>query len=248
VAAALRRIEPARRLCQKQAAQGAENPVSRTQVIIGIVVVALLAVGGFAWYTMGGGQSSGAFPAATVGAASVATADDRTLGNPKAPIVVIEYAAPMCPHCAHLNETGIPVLKKDYIDTGKVFYIFRVFPIGQPDIAAESIARCLPADNYFQFIDLLFRNQAKWDPENGITDVHGGLVAMGRIAGLSGDQVDACIANKDAQKRIMDVAQDAQTRYGISGTPTFVINGEVQTAGAMWETLKAKLDSLLAKK
>lgn len=222
--------------------------MSRNQVLLGIIVAALLALGGAAWYFMGGNASESPVAGAAAGPAAVATAYDRTQGNPKAPITVIEYAAPMCPHCAHMNAEGIPILKAKYIDTGKVFYIFRVFPIGQPDVAAESIARCLPADNYFQFIDLLYRNQAKWDPEYGITDVQGGLVAMGRIAGLSGDQVLACIADKNAQKHIIDTAQDAATRYGINGTPTFVVNGEVQTPGAPWSDIKTKLDSLLAKK
>ena len=225
--------------------------MSRNQVLLGIIVAALLALGGAAWFFMGGGGGNSAespVPGASGGPASVATAYDRTQGNPKAPITVIEYAAPMCPHCAHMNAEGIPVLKAKYIDTGKVFYIFRVFPIGHADVAAESIARCLPADNYFQFIDLLYRNQAKWDPEYGITDVQGGLVAMGRIAGLSGDQVLACIADKNAQKHVIDVAQDGASRYGINGTPTFVVNGEVQTPGAPWQDIKAKLDSLLAKK
>ncbi len=176
------------------------------------------------------------------------TADDRTLGDPKAKIVAIEYAAPMCPHCAHFNAEGIPTLKSQYIDTGKVFYIFRVFPIGQPDVGAESLARCLPADNYFAFIDQLYRNQEKWDPEYGVQDVEGGLIAQARIAGFSEDQARACMKDKDKNARVMAVAQDAQTRYGISGTPTFVINGEVQTPGAPWSEIKAKLDSLLAKK
>jgi protein-disulfide isomerase len=216
-------------------------------VLIGIVVLALVVLSAAAWYVLGSGPGD-SIPGGATGSGTVATAYDKTQGNPKAPITVIEYAAPMCPHCARMNEEGIPILKASYIDTGKVFYIFRVFPIGQPDIAAESIARCLPADKYFQFIDLLYRNQAKWDPENGITDVHGGLVAMGRIAGLSGEQVDQCIADRDVQRHTMDVAQDASTRYGVNGTPTFVINGEVQTPGAPWPDIKAKLDSLLAKK
>jgi protein-disulfide isomerase len=223
--------------------------VSRNQVLLGIIVAALLILGGAAWYMMRPDQ--GAVLASTTPAAStgpVATADDRTMGNPKAPITVIEYASPMCPHCAHMNEEGIPVLKRDYIDTGKVFYIFRVFPIGAPDLPAEGLARCLPADKYFQFIDLLYGNQAKWDPEYNVTDVAGGLTQLGRIAGLSGDKIQSCMTDKDSQKRVMAVAQDAQTRYGITGTPTFVINGEVQTAGAPWADIKAKLDSLLAKK
>ncbi len=223
--------------------------MSRNQILLGIIVVALLIVGGGAWYMMRPAQGDMlATGAATPGSTAAATADDRTLGNPKAPITVIEYASPMCPHCAHMNEEGIPVLKKDYIDTGKVFYIFRVFPIGAPDLPAEGLARCLPADNYFQFIDLLYRNQAKWDPEYNVTDVAGGLTNLGRIAGLSGDKIQSCMTDQAAQKRVMAVAQDAQTRYGITGTPTFVINGEVQTAGAPWSDIKAKLDSLLAKK
>jgi protein-disulfide isomerase len=221
--------------------------VSRSQILIGLVVLALLAVGGAAWYLFAGSPTPSA-PAALTSAG--ATGHDRTMGDPKAPITVIEYAAPMCPHCAHFNEQGFPHLKADYIDKGKVFYIFRTFPIGQPDVAAEAIARCLPADNYFQFIDLLFRNQAKWDPENGITGqgVHDGLIGLARIAGLSGDKADACINDKDEQTRIMAVEQDAMTRYGINGTPSFIVNGEVLAAGSVWPDLKQKLDSLLAKK
>jgi len=222
--------------------------VSRTQVLIGIVVLAILLVGGAAYFLIGSGttQPAGLSSAISLGGA---VPGDMTLGSSKAPITFIEYAAPMCPHCARFNEEIIPHLRADYIDKGKVFYIFRVFPIGQADVPAEAIARCQPADNYFQFIDLLFRNQAKWDPENGVTDVRGGLIAVSRIAGMSAEQVDACMNNQDEQKRIMAVAQDAATRYGVTGTPTLVINGDVQQAGGMpWTELKAKLDSLLAKK
>ncbi|MEI9989623.1 MAG: thioredoxin domain-containing protein [Rhizomicrobium sp.] len=220
--------------------------MSRNQILVGAVVLALVVLGAVAWYVMGNSGGAAIVPAA--GASTNLTAEDRTLGNPKAKIVAIEYAAPMCPHCARFNEEGIPVLKSQYIDTGKVFYIFRVFPIGQPDVAAESLARCLPADNYFAFIDQLYRNQDKWDPENGVQDVEGGLVGQARIAGMSADQAVACMRDKDKNARVMAVSQDAQTRYGINGTPTFVINGEVQTAGAQWPEIKAKLDSLLAKK
>ena len=220
--------------------------MSRNQILIGAVVLALVVLGGIAWYVMGGSGGSPAIPPG--GGASNLTADDRALGNPKAKIVAIEYAAPMCPHCARFNEEGIPVLKSQYVDTGKVYYIFRVFPIGQPDVAAESLARCLPADNYFAFIDQLYRNQEKWDPEYGVQDVEGGLLAQARIAGFSDDQARACMRDKDKNARVMAVSQDAQTRFGINGTPTFVINGEVQTPGAQWPEIKAKLDSLLAKK
>ena len=222
--------------------------MSRTQVLIGIVVLAILLVAGAAYFLLGRSPTE---PSALASGISLdgAVPGDMTLGSSKAPITMIEYAAPMCPHCARFNEEIIPHLRAEYIDKGKVFYIFRVFPIGAADVPAAAIAHCQPADNYFQFIDLLFRNQAKWDPENGVTDVRGGLIAVSRIAGMSAEQVDACMNNQDEQKRIMAVAQDAATRYGVTGTPTLVINGDVQQAGGMpWTELKAKLDSLLAKK
>jgi protein-disulfide isomerase len=213
--------------------------MSRNQGLLIALVVALVFGVAAAWYFL-----HPPAPVLPVGA----VAGDRTMGDPRAPIVAIEYAAPQCPFCAEMNNTGIPRLKADYIDKGKVFYIFRVYPIGAADIPAESIARCLPADKYFSFIDLLYRNQAKWDPENGVQDVHGGLVAMARIAGLSKEKVDQCIADEDTRKQIIAVAQDAEKRFGINGTPTFVLNGEVQTPGATWDEIKSTLDSLLAKK
>jgi len=212
--------------------------MSRNQGLL-IALVAAIAVGAAAaWYFL-----RPPVPVIPV----FAVAGDHTMGDPHAPIVAIEYAAPQCPFCAEMNNTGITVLKRDYIDTGKVFYIFRVYPIGPADIPAESIARCLPADKYFPFIDLLYRNQAKWDPENGVRDVRGGLVAMVRIVGLDEARVDRCVDDKDTQKQIIAVAEDAEKRFGINGTPTFVVNGEVQTPGATWNEIKSKLDSLLAK-
>jgi protein-disulfide isomerase len=174
--------------------------------------------------------------------------DDRTLGSLNAPVKMLEYAAPSCPHCAHFDETVFPLIKQKYIDTGKVFYIFRTFPLNPSDGAAEAIARCLPADKYFWFLDLLFRNQKTWDPEYEITDVRGGLIQVARIAGMSAEKVDQCIAGKDEQDRINQVAQDGEQKYNITGTPTFIINGEiVQAEDATWPALQAKFDSLLSK-
>ena len=220
--------------------------MSRNQVLIGIVVLGLLLLGIGAYLYLGNGSPE---VTADKSPTSNIVPSDRTQGSPTAPITVIEYAAPMCPHCARFNAEIIPLLKSNYIDKGKVYYVFRVYPIGAADVPAEALARCQPADNYFQFIDLLFRNQAKWDPENGVADVHGALLSLSRIAGMSAEQADSCMNDKNAQNRIMTVAQEAVARYGISGTPTLIINGEVELAGGMpWTTLKAKLDSLLATK
>lgn len=221
--------------------------MTRKQLTIGLAVIALIALGVIAYLVLFPATADDTLAAGDKASVAV-TASDRTLGNPKAPVTMLEYAAPTCPHCAHFNEELFPKLKKEYIDTGKVFYIFRVFPLNQVDLAAEALARCLPAENYFQFIDLLFRNQPKWDPEYGVQDVHGGLVAMGRIAGMSEQQVDQCMSNKAQLDRASKVGMDGQTKYSITGTPTFVINGEVHSAGYTWEQLKTELDNMLKKK
>lgn len=226
--------------------------MNRNQLIIAVVAVVIIIAAAVGYYEFFPSQTtSGAIPdaAASTGPGYTITADDRTMGNPKAKVVMIEYAAPTCPHCAHFNETVFPFVKQNYIQTGKVYYVFRVFPLHPTDGAAEAMARCLPADNYFEFIDLLFRNQAKWDWEYGVSDLHGALVSMGRLAGMTPEKVDSCIADKAMAERINKVAMDGQTRYNITGTPTFVINGVVHQSGEMGTPadLQSVLDPLLRK-
>ncbi|HEY5237352.1 MAG TPA: DsbA family protein [Rhizomicrobium sp.] len=221
--------------------------MTRNQFLITLIAVAIIAAAVAAYFIWTPGSADDI--TANGGSAAVTVmADDRTMGNPKAKVTVLEYAALTCPHCAHFNETVFPLLKKNYIDTGKVYYVLRIFPLNQLDGAAEAMARCLPPDNYFQFVDLLFRNQPKWDPEYGITDPHAGLVQMGRIAGMSADQVDKCIGDKAQSDRINKVGMDGQIKYNISATPTFIIDGQVHAGAYTWQDLQTFLDSQLKKK
>jgi protein-disulfide isomerase len=141
-----------------------------------------------------------------------------------------------------------PTLKSNYIDTGKVYYVFRTFPIGPQDIAAESLARCLPKEQYFAFIDLLFKHQEVWDPEYGVTNVQAGLVEVASSAGLSQDKAVSCMQNQAETARINKSAQDAIQKYNINSTPSFVINGTVKAGGFDQDSLKKFLDAELAKK
>ena len=223
--------------------------MNRRQMLVGLVVLAIVALGVVAYFLFSGSSDDENLASGATKYTVTIVPDDRTLGNPKAPIQMVEYAAPSCPHCAYFDMNMFPYLKKNYIDTGKVYYIFRVLPLSQVDVAAESMARCLPADNYFQFIDLLFRNQPKWDPDGyAIPDVHGALVDMGKIAGMSADQVDSCINNAAANKRATDVGQEAETKYGITGTPTFIVNGEIAPPFESSDDVKKYLDQKLAQK
>jgi len=219
--------------------------MARKTWIILAVVVALLAGGG-AWYFLGGSSDSAA---AAPQASDPITDHDMTMGNPKAKVVFIEYAAPMCPHCAHFNNDILPEIKKAYIDTGKVFYVFRVFPIGAPDGVAEKLARCLPKAKYFPFMDQLFHSQPQWDPEYGVQDVRGALLEQARIAGMSEEQFNACNADAKEEAAINQVAGDGQARYNITGTPTIVINGVNASPGTVptLEQMRGFLDAALGK-
>ena len=214
-------------------------------IILGLVV--LLAAGAIGW-SMGlfGGSSD-----ATSAKGYELVPTDRTQGNPKSPVVLIEYAAPSCPVCAAFNVQAFPQIKAKYIDTNKIFYVFRVFPLRPDDGEAEKIARCLPEDKYFSFIDLLFKNQPKWDVEYGVQapeGVHEGLVLLGRIAGMSREQVDQCMVNKAEDDRINKVSADGEARYSITGTPTFILNGvSVGSGNIPYETMSKLLDTELAK-
>jgi protein-disulfide isomerase len=225
--------------------------LNRNQLLIGLVAIAVVALGVAVYFVYFAGSSSeDALPNGPGQQYNVQlTKWDRTIGSPKAPVMIVEYAAPTCPHCAYFDMNVFPELKQKLIDTGKVFYVFRVYPLSQYDIAAESIARCLPEDNYFQFIDLLFRNQSKWDPDGyQIPDVHAALVDMGGTAGLNPQQVDTCIGNQAVAQHAAQVGEDAQTKYQITGTPTFIINGVIRGGFENFKEMQDYLAPMLQKK
>lgn len=218
--------------------------MSRNTLLMVLGLVVLIAAGGAAYYfTSGSGNTASAKGYEIVPA-------DRTLGNRSAKVVLIEYAAPTCPVCANFNANTFPRLKAEYIDTGKILYVFRMFPLRSDDGSAEKIARCLPEDKYFAFIDLLFKNQPKWDWEYGLKppEVHEGLVLLGRIAGMSREQVDQCMVNKAEDDRINQVSSEAQSRYSVNATPTFILNGtSIGSGNIPFDSLSKLLDTEIAK-
>lgn len=180
---------------------------------------------------------------------------DNVHGSPNAPIVMVEYASMTCPHCAAFQRDIIPQLTKEYIDTGKVKLVFREFPLDGAATMAAALARCQKGDNYFAFIDLLFKNQDKWwfslfqNQQNEVTreKVVDNLVEMGRFAGMSRDQVVHCIDDKANLDIVQANWQEGQTRYSVNSTPTILINGEVHRGEISFDALKKVLDPLLAK-
>jgi len=220
--------------------------LSRKTLWILAGVIVLIAAAGIGYYLTSGSSTD-----ASGGAGYELVPTDRTLGNRNSKVVLIEYGAPSCPVCAAFNAQTFPQIRAKYIDTGKVFYVFRMFPLRSDDGMAEKIARCLPEDKYLTFIDLLFKNQPKWDVEFGVQSpegVHAGLVQVGRIAGMSAEQVDQCMVNKAEDDRINKVASDGEARYGINATPTFILNGvKIGSGNLPFDTVSKLLDAELAK-
>lgn len=151
------------------------------------------------------------------------TADDRILGRADAPITIFEYASLTCPHCAAFNADTLPRVKLDWIDTGKAKLIFRDYPLDRLALNAASVARCVPTDRFFEFIDSLFRNQANWFDAN---DSDKSLARVAKLSGLGQEQVDTCLKDDKLTNFIVGERFTADSRYGVKSTPTFFVNGK----------------------
>jgi protein-disulfide isomerase len=169
---------------------------------------------------------------------------EMTMGSPDAPVTLIEYAMFNCPHCAEFNETMFPRIKQDYIDTGKVRLIFREVYFNRPSLWAGMIARCAPQDRYFGLVDVLFDTQESWALESDPQALMGKLYGIGRQAGLSDAEIDACMQDRAFAEALVAEYQKNAAADGIEATPTFVINGETQR-DLPWDQLPAKLDEAL---
>ena len=168
--------------------------------------------------------------------------DDMAMGNPKAPVTVIEYASASCPHCARFNNNVFPDFKKKYLDTGKVHYVFREFLTEPVQVAGAGflLARCAPKDRYFQVLDDFFHGQAKMY-ETG--DIKSLLLSAGKNAGMSEDQVMACFKDEAAAKALNERVM-RHANEGVDSTPTFVING-TKLADLDHEAVLADLDAAI---
>jgi protein-disulfide isomerase len=153
------------------------------------------------------------------------TAQDRILGNPKAPITIIEYASLSCPHCAHFENEVLPAIQKKWIDTGKARLVMRDFPLNPPALDAEVLARCLPPSRYYPLVRTMFANQDEW-VKDGWRDA---LQRLLKFDGINKAAFDKCFA-KEKYKKLQDEVVGsrlvAAQQLGVDATPTFFINGK----------------------
>lgn len=171
---------------------------------------------------------------------------DRTLGSPDAPIKVVEYSSLTCGHCAAFHNGELQKIKEAYIDTGKVQFIFKEYPLNEPAVVASQVLRCMPAEEFTNFMALLFQQQDKWAYE---ADYQNKLIQYAKLAGLGEEKAKACIANIDLKKRIVGDMQQGHDKYQIASTPTFIVNGgaKVVVGHQPFSFFQSTFDELLKK-
>jgi protein-disulfide isomerase len=169
---------------------------------------------------------------------------DMALGPKDAAVTITEYASMTCPHCAAFNEQVFPKIKSEYIDTGKVRYVFREFPLDIKAAAGSMLSRCIAKDDapkYFAVTDMLFRQQNDWVMKN-TTET---LTRIGKQAGLTQQQVEACLKDQALLDKIAADQKYASDVLKVDSTPTFFINGEKIKGEASFDEFAKKINPLL---
>lgn len=222
---------------------------------LGIAALALVLVAGLGlWFA--GQRSPAALPllpfeaqaqeTATAAPAEAPVIDDMTIGNPDAKVTLIEYASYTCPHCAHFHAEVFGKLKADYIDTGKIRFVFREVYFDRYGLWAAMMARCGGPVRYFGISGILFDTQRDWAAGDDPAVIVGNLKKIGRTAGMDDATLDMCLNDKAKAEALVAYYQKTATADKVEGTPTLVINGTTHS-NMSYDELKALLDAELAK-
>ena len=166
---------------------------------------------------------------------------DVALGSDKAPVTIIEYASMTCPHCAHFSETTFPELKKRYIDTGKVRFIFREFPFDKVAAAGFMLARCAGKDRYMAVVETLFAKQSEWV----VNEPRAPLENIAKQLGFTDETFKQCLTNQKVLDDIEVVRNRAVQKLGVNSTPTFFVNGKKLVGDVAIDTLAKEIDPYL---
>lgn len=168
---------------------------------------------------------------------------DLSVGKDDAPVTVIEYASMTCSHCAAFHNKSYPELKKRYIETGKVRYILREFPLDPLAAGAFMLARCAGKDKYYPLVETLFQQQQQWVVQKPIEP----LFAIARQAGFTRESFDSCLKDQKMLEGIEAVRNRGTEKFGVNSTPTFFINGKIYRGALSIEDLEKAIDPLLPK-
>ncbi|QBF33813.1 DsbA family protein [Thalassococcus sp. S3] len=202
-----------------------------TRIVAALAACVVLGLGVFAWSSFSGSPTP-ANP--LVGAANAQeSAEDidtsgiveMTMGSEDAPVTVIEYASYTCPHCATFHQGPFKQLKADYIDTGKVQFVYREVYFDRFGLWASMVARCAGPDKFFGITEVLYQDQPNWSRAGGPTEIVDELRRIGRLAGIENETLEACLQDGDKARTLVAWYQQNAEEHGVNSTPSFVING-----------------------
>ena len=216
--------------------------ISRRQFVAGSSAVALMGTA----FSAAGFRLIGPAFAQSPSLADIAVAGtlgDEVVGKADAPVTIIEYASMTCSHCATFHNTTYPVLKQRYIDTGKVRYIMREFPLDPLAAAGFMLARCAGKDKFYPMIEVLFQKQKEWAVQQPIPP----LTAIAKQAGFTQESFEACLKDQKIYDGLNTVKKRGAEVHGVEATPTFFINGEKKSGDMPIEDLAKLIDAKLAK-
>lgn len=189
--------------------------------------------------------------AASKGASSKKTIDltalkiddnDFVIGSRNAKIVMIEYSSLSCPHCKDFHANIFKKIKDEYIDTGKVLYVYRSFPTNRSALAGSKLCQCVEKSDFFKMLTTLFEAQSSWAYTNNYTTA---LLNIAKLGGISEAKFKTCQEDKKLEEAILKVALDASNKLHITGTPTFFINGDEISGERPFSAFKEIFDKKL---
>jgi len=164
------------------------------------------------------------------------------LGNKNAKVTVIEYASMTCVHCANFHKTVYPKIKENYIDTNKIKFIFRDFPLDKQALFGSVLAKCAPKEKYFDFVKLILSTQKKWI-SNDDTFMEK-LSNIGKLAGLDENKINSCFKNEKLVDKIIQTRASGEKKYNIESTPSLIIN-EKKYSAMSYENFEKIIESLI---
>ena len=167
---------------------------------------------------------------------------EMALGKPDAPITVVEYSSMTCGHCANFHKNVFPYLKEKYIDTGKVYFVHREFPLDPLAAAVSMLVRCSPKDKYFDMLSLFFENQTTWIRTDNPVDA---LLKLSKQVGFTSESFKACLTDQKLLDDINAGRERAADKFRVDGTPAFFFNGRAQKGIGSKEDLDKALAPFL---
>lgn len=196
-------------------------------------VIAIIAVTVISYNLIVSGGGSVSLSGKTVNAADLESQTPelapKTMGNPDASVVLHEFSSLSCGHCGRFHTETLPMLKEEYIDTGKILYVYHEFPLDGVALNAATLARCSENDDlYWRITDMFFKEQRSWLNNN----YDEAMKRMVKLAGFSDEKISQCLQNRELKKQIAESMQKYAEKYEINSTPSFVFNdGEEKITG-----------------